>query len=56
MIGTELTEELQGAMVEFLKRNYDIFAWSQGDIPGIDPQVTTHRLFINPDYTPVRHN
>ena len=50
MIRTELTKELRIALVEFLKRNYDIFAWSQGDVPGIDHQVTTHRLFTNPDF------
>ena len=54
MIGIELTEKLQGAMVEFLKKNYDVFAWSQGDVPGIDTQVITHRLFTNPYYPLVR--
>ena len=33
MIETELTEELRNALVEFLKENYDVFAWSQGDVP-----------------------
>ena len=28
MIITELTEELRIALVEFLKKNYDVFAWS----------------------------
>ena len=37
MIGTELIEELWIALVEFLKRNYDVFAWSQGNVLGIDP-------------------
>ena len=54
MIGTELTEELQKSLVEFLKNNYDMFTWSQGDIPGIDPQVSAHKLFTNPDYSLVR--
>ena len=54
MIGTELTEELQKALVEFLKNNYDMFTWSQGDVPGIDPQVDIHELFTNPDYFLVR--
>ena len=31
MIGTELTEELRSTLVEFLKKKYDIFEWSQGD-------------------------
>ena len=33
--------------MNFLKKNYDIFAWSQGDVLGIDPQVTVHKLFID---------
>ena len=28
MIGTELAEEQSNALVEFLKRNFDVFAWS----------------------------
>ena len=54
MIGTELSKELWKALVEFLKKNYDVFAWSQGDIPGIDPQVAIHKLFTNLDHSPVR--
>ena len=53
MIGTELTKELRIALVKFLKENYHIFAWSQGDVPGINLQVNTNRLFTNPDYPPV---
>ena len=26
MIGTELTKELRSALIEFLKKNYDVFA------------------------------
>ncbi|GFY95599.1 hypothetical protein Acr_10g0009840 [Actinidia rufa] len=54
MIGTELTNELRFALTNFLKRNSDGFAWSQGDVPGIDPQVATHKLFTNLEYPPVR--
>ena len=39
MIETELIEELQSALVEFLKKDCDVFAWSQGNIPRIDPYV-----------------
>ena len=28
IIGIELTEELRSALVEFLKKNYDVFTWS----------------------------
>ena len=41
-------------MMEFLKRNYDVFAWSQGDILGTDHQVTTHKLFTNLDHPSIR--
>ena len=51
MIGIELTEELQKAFVKFLKNNYNMFAWSQGDVPGIEHM---HKLFTNPDHLLVR--
>ncbi|GFS34032.1 hypothetical protein Acr_00g0031860 [Actinidia rufa] len=54
MIGTELTEELRSALVEFLKKNYGVFEWSQGDVPGINPQVTIHKLFTDLDHSPIR--
>ncbi|GFZ17254.1 hypothetical protein Acr_26g0005240 [Actinidia rufa] len=54
MIGTELTDELRLALTDFLKKNSDVFAWSQGDVPGIDPEVAMHKLFTRPEYSPVR--
>ena len=54
MIGTELAKELRSALVEFLKKNYDVFAWSLGNVPGIDPHVVVHKLFTNCDYPLVR--
>ena len=51
MIEIELTEELQSALTEFLKRNYDVFAWSQGDVPRIDAKVTVHKLFTDPSHS-----
>ncbi|GFZ03434.1 hypothetical protein Acr_16g0000580 [Actinidia rufa] len=54
MIGTELTDELRFALTEFLKKNYDLFAWSQGDVPGIDPEIAMHKLFTNPKSSLVR--
>ena len=53
MIGTELTKELRDALVEFLKMNYDVFAWSQGEVSGIDPHVVIHKLFTNLDNPPI---
>ncbi|GFZ05203.1 hypothetical protein Acr_17g0007750 [Actinidia rufa] len=54
MIGTELADELRSTLVNFLKKNYDVFAWSQGDVPSIDPEIAMHKLFTNPESSPVR--
>ena len=39
-------------MVEFLKRNIDIFAWDACDAPGIDPAFICYHLNVNPSITP----
>ncbi|GFZ19296.1 hypothetical protein Acr_28g0000010, partial [Actinidia rufa] len=53
MIGTELTDELRIALIDFLKKNSDVFAWSQGDVPGIDPEVAMHKLFTKSECIPL---
>ena len=53
MIGTKLTEELRNTLVEFLKKNYDVFTWSQNDVPRLDPQIVVHKLFTDPDHSPI---
>ena len=45
-----MIEKLQNALVNFLKKNYDIFAWSQSDVPGIDPQIAVLKFFTNLDH------
>ena len=56
VIGTKLTKELRSSLMEFFKMNYDVLTWSQGDVPGIDPQVATHKLFTKPNHPPVHQN
>lgn len=41
-------------LLEFLRENKDVFAWSHNDIPGIDPRIISHRLAVDPDYRPVK--
>ena len=41
-------------MVEFLKKNKDIFAWSHTDMVGISPTIITHNLNIDPSRKSVR--
>ena len=39
-------------MVEFLKRNIDVFAWDAYDALGINPTFIYHHLNANPSITP----
>ena len=39
-------------MVEFLKRNIDVFAWDACDASGIDPAFICYHLNVNPSITP----
>ena len=39
-------------MVEFLKRNVDVFAWSTYEAPGVDLDFICHHLNVNPVMTP----
>ena len=39
-------------MVEFLKRNIDVFAWNTYEAPGVDLDFICHHLNVNPLVTP----
>ena len=41
-VGAELEENTKKDLVQFLKKNVDVFAWSHEDMPDIDPRVITH--------------
>ena len=43
-VGSSMALELTTQLVEFLRANRDIFAWSPADMPGIDPEVVMHHL------------
>ena len=46
-VGTGLDPVLKGRIVEFLKQNLDVFAWTHKDMPGIDNEVIEHKLNID---------
>ena len=50
----ELEENTKKDLVQFLKKNVDVFAWSHEDMPCIDPRVITHRLNVSPSFKPIR--
>ena len=51
-IGTQLPPQKKEELVEFLKRNIDVFAWDACDAPGIDSAFICHHLNVNPSITP----
>ena len=53
-IGTTLSPEMRIMLVQFLKENLDVFAWSHEDMPGISPKVIQHKLNVDLERKPVQ--
>ena len=53
-IGMTLSLEMRTRLIQFLKKNLDVFAWSHEDMPGISPKVIQHKLNVNPERKPVQ--
>ena len=51
-IGTMLSLGMRTRLIQFLKENLDVFAWSHEDMLGISPKVIQHRLNVNPERSP----
>ena len=46
-IGCKLKPKLEKKIVQCLKENMEAFSWSVADMPGINHDVTCHKLLIN---------
>ena len=53
-IGRALEGKIKEDLIQFLKKNIDVFAWSHEHMTGIDPSVITHRLNVCPSFKPIR--
>ncbi|KAK3010569.1 hypothetical protein RJ639_010752 [Escallonia herrerae] len=53
-IGLNLKEDTKLELVNLLRTNADVFAWTVADMPGIDPEVITHGLNVDPSKKPVK--
>ena len=51
-VGAQLPPQEKGELVEFLKRNVDVFAWNAYEAPRVDPSFICHHLNINPSVIP----
>ncbi|KAL2252293.1 UNVERIFIED_CONTAM: hypothetical protein Sindi_0024000 [Sesamum indicum] len=52
-IGSSMNEG-EMAMIDFLRKNADMFAWSPSNFTGINPEVIVHRLNVDPMARPVQ--
>ena len=51
-VGAQLSPQEKEELIEFIKRNIDVFAWDTCDAPGIDLTFFCHYLNVNPSITP----
>ena len=54
LVGSTLSEDERKEMVDFLRKNVDVFAWQPSDMPGIDAEVRCHRLHSDKSFKPIK--
>ena len=53
-IGKNLPDEIREAISKFLRQNLDVFTWAHSNMEGIDPNIMSHCLNIDPNRKSVR--
>ena len=53
-IGMTLSPQMKTRLVQFLKENLDVFAWTHEDMLGISPKVIQYKLNVDPERKPVQ--
>ena len=51
-IGAQLPPPKKEELIEFLRRNVDVFAWTAYEALGVDPNFICHHLNVNPSVIP----
>ena len=46
-IGIKMDRRIRKVVIEFLKDNIDVFAWTHEDMPSIDPSIISHKLNVD---------
>ena len=54
LMGNLLLKEEKQELIEFLKQNLDVFAWTHEDIVGVDPAESVHQLNVRTNAKPVK--
>ena len=52
-VGTSLNPQTKEEIINFLKDNLDVFAWSHEDMLGIPANIIQHHLNVDPKKKPV---
>ena len=47
-VGIQLPPQEKQELIEFLRKNVDVFAWNAYEAPGIDLDFICHYLNVNP--------
>ncbi|KAJ9557089.1 hypothetical protein OSB04_011703 [Centaurea solstitialis] len=53
-VGATLTPDIKREIISFLQEHSDCFAWSHEDMVGIDPNIISHKLNVDPTFKPVK--
>ena len=53
-IGANQSESLKIELIACLKKNLNTFAWAADDMPGIDINITCHKLNVDPTFKPIK--
>ena len=51
-VSSQLPPQEKEELIEFLRKNVDVFAWSAYEAPGVDLNFICHHLNVNPSITP----
>jgi hypothetical protein len=54
IIRSDLAPDEEGRLVQFLKKNNDVFVWFAKDLTGVDRSFIEHRLNIDASVKPLR--
>ncbi|KAL5572514.1 hypothetical protein UlMin_022111 [Ulmus minor] len=55
LISKELTGDLRKAIIDTLRKNKDLFAWTYEEMPGLDASLVTHKLAVTPAQKPKKN-
>ena len=55
-VSSQLPPQERQKLIEFLRKNVEVFAWDAYETPGVDPSFICHHLNVNPSITPKKQH